>query len=246
MTVFMSAAQALDGETPIMLFQLDLTPLGEVGTVLYFCNYGMDPLTHALVSFGGVSYEGIDVDASGFELTGQGAIPQPTLRISNVNSFASGLLLQYGNLIGANVNRVRTFARYLDGHTDASLVYGANPPYQLDTYRVEQKIAHNKVFAELRLASPIDQEGQMLPKHRVLRDTCGSRYRGYVAATDSFDYSKATCPFAADVFFDINGNIISNRSGDTPSKKFATCCKPRFPTATAYPFGGFPGVQRNQ
>lgn len=241
MSSYSESAQAISGEEIVFLFQIDLNPIG-VNSILFFCKNPLDSTTNALVSFLGQPYEGIDVEAGGFDWAGSGASSQPTLRISNVGTFASGLLIQYGNLIGATVNRVRTFGRFLDGHSDAAI---ASTSYQIESFRVEQKNSHNKVFAELRLASVIDQEGRMLPARRVLRDTCLWRYRGYVADTNSWDYSKATCPYVMENYFDVNGNVSQGKVQDLPSKRFDTCCKPRF-GAGPYPFGGFRGVTRNQ
>jgi lambda family phage minor tail protein L len=242
MTSYTESAQAAGGEAVVILYQIDLNPIG-TNEILCFCKHGTDPTSSQLVSFLGQSYEGVDVDGGGFEWAGTGASPQPILRLGNVGSFASGLLLQYGNLIGATVTRIRTYSRFLDGHSDAAI---AASQYQVESFRVEQKNAHNKVFAELRLASVIDQEGRMLPAMRVLRDTCQWRYRGYNADTGTWDYSKASCPYVLENYYDVNGNFVLSKTQDVPSKRFDTCCKPRYNSVGPYPFGGFRGVTRNQ
>jgi lambda family phage minor tail protein L len=242
MTSYTESAQASGGEQIVILYQVDLNPLG-VNEILCFCKHTSDPVTGMLISFLGQTYEGVDVDSDGLEWAGAGASPQPTIRISNVGTFASGLLVQYGNLIGATVTRIRTYGRFLDGHSDAAV---AASQYQVESFRVEQKIAHNKVFVQLRLASVIDQEGRMLPQMRILRDTCQWRYRGYNANTGAWDYSKATCPYTAEGYFDINGNGVGSMEQDLPSKRFDTCCKPRYSGIGPYPFGGFRGVNASQ
>lgn len=240
--IISEATQQLGGETVVFLYQLDLTPIGEP-SVLYFTREMGGIGGSTVISFGGTIYEFVDIDASGFEWTGVGSNPQPRLRLSNVTSFASGLLLQYGDLIGASLHRIRTFARFLDGGSDAAYSGTAGLGYTMESYRIDQKVTHNKVFIELALASAMDQEGRMLPMWTALRDTCRFRYRIWNAPTGSYDYSRATCPYTGGGAFDINGNPVTPDL-DRASLKDETCCVQRFGAGNPRPFGGFKGMSR--
>lgn len=243
-TPMTAATQALSGETIISLYQLDLTVLGEP-SVIYFTKEMHNVTGTGYVSFMGRQYTSFDVEVSGFEWSGMGPMPQPTVSLSNVNLFMSGLILQYSDLIGATLSRLRTFARYLDDGSDAS---AASTSYMLDVFVVTQKTMHNKKQVEFRLSSALDQTGRELPNRLVLRDICGFRYRNWNPAlgggAGGFDYSKAVCPYTGGSSYDANGNSTTGPN-DRCSKHFATGCKPRF-GAGPYPMGAYPGVARNR
>lgn len=95
----------------VSLFELDLSPLG-VAQTLYFTvgANGTQP-----IQFRGNTYTPVDIEASGFEISGKGPIAQPTVRIANVTNAITSLLEDYDDLVGARVRRIRTFTDFLDG-----------------------------------------------------------------------------------------------------------------------------------
>ena len=242
------ATRTLAGETVVVLYQLDLNPIG-VNDIYNFTQNVNDgsqtsggAYTGNQISFLGQQFTGIDLEVSGFEWSGTGAAPQPTVTFSNVNRYMSGLVVSANDLIGARLVRYRTFARYLDGASDASQQATS---YQTDIFTVAQKTKHDKRQIEFRLKSVIDQQGRMLPRRLVLRDTCGLRYRRWNPIANSgsgaWDYTLAMCPYVGSPMYDVNGNPVGSPLLDRASQKFATCCKVRY-GAGPYPFGGFPGV----
>ena len=67
------------------------------------------------VTFGGQFYTPIPMEADGFAYNGQGSLPRPTLRVSNLFSTITALIATLPNgLEGAKVTRIRTLARYID------------------------------------------------------------------------------------------------------------------------------------
>lgn len=247
-TTLFSAASALTGEQLIILYQLDLSPVGDP-TVVFFTSIASDPLRaeiehveSARVSFLGTEYEPINITATDFESSGTGALAQPSLKISNINMLLSGLLRDYDDLVGARINRIRTFSRFLDGHPNANL---AATSFQWDTYIVEQKKAQNKFYVEFVLSSSIDQQGRMLPSRLALRDNCQWKYRVWNARAGSFDYSQVTCPYVGGNMYDTNGNQTGDPVQDRCSKHVATGCKPRYGSAVL-PFGAFAGMTRTR
>lgn len=226
----------------VEFFDIDVTALG--GTVLHVTS---SVYTGSSVIWDGVTYAPIPLEASGFASDGSGTLPTPHLKMANVNLAASGLNISFNDLLGSVVTRHRTFRRFLDGQSQANPTEEFPP----EIYRIDRKVAQNKVLVEWELASVLDQEGLRLPARPVLQSACPFVYR-YWAGVD-WDLTRATCPYngadtpapftASTSYFDINGNVVATPALDRASKRFDTCCKKRFPTGIL-PFGGFPGAER--
>lgn len=216
----------------VELYELDATVLG--GTV-----YRFTPMAYSATAivWRGDTYSPVPVETTGWQTSGSGTQPTPRIKIANVNLTFSALAIALNDLRGATLTRHRTFRRYLDGQTDADPTVELAP----DIYRINQKLSQNKLFVEWELASPMDQEGRLLPGRPVLQGACPFRYRIWDGA--AFDYTHAICPYTGSNYFDVNGNVVATAALDVPGKRVANCCKKRFPTG-ALPFGGFPGVAR--
>ena len=76
---------------------------------------GKNENLHDIVWQGDV-YSSFPVEAEGFEWSGKGSIPKPTLTVANITSYLSGILATYEDLVGSKVTRKRTFAKYLDAY----------------------------------------------------------------------------------------------------------------------------------
>lgn len=230
------AAQGLEPGALIALYTLDLTPLG-AADIFHWCPNG--PAT-----FQGITYAAFDIEADGFEWTGQGAIPQPKLRISNADRAIGAVAKLYQDLVGAKVTRLRTYTQFLDNAASAD----PDAYFAPDQYVIEQKSSHTKFQIEWALSAAMDQQGRQIPGRLLLRNLCLWRYRVWnpEAIPPAFDYSHVTCPYVGSAYFDINGNPVSDPGLDTPSKQVDTCCKVRFGAHNTLPFGGFPGVALTQ
>jgi lambda family phage minor tail protein L len=233
MTDISEVAQKLAPEAIVSLYSLDLTSLG--GTVH---NFVAGAEHGEAIVFNSISYNPLDVEVSGFEMNGAGALPQPTIRIANREGFVQTMLATFGDIIGAKFTRVRTFGRFLDNGSepDPGAYFGP------DIFIVEQKTAENAIFVEFTLSASIDQEGKMLPGRQVIRETCLWRYRVWNPNTSSFDYTKAQCPYVGSGYYDIN-NQATTAENDQCSRRLSGC-KLRFGASSPLPFGGFPGVSR--
>lgn len=220
----------------VTLFDLDLTAVGD-NTVLHFTGGGNGNSVQP-VSFGGVEYVPIEMTSEGWATSGTGPFPQPTIRVSNVNSVFSGLVRQYQDLIGAQLTRKRLFSSFLDGGTNGG--QGNNALFAVDVYYLYQKTAHNKMYVEWKLASAVDQQGQQLPARMVVRDSCGFSYRTWNTTTGAFDYTHVECPYTGGAFYDTTGAATSQQN-DACGKRTSDC-KLRFAGAGYLPFGGFPGA----
>lgn len=224
-----SLVQSLSPGEMVHLYQLDATSLG--GSIY---NFTSGPTDTGLVTFGGVQYFPVDLEASGFDWNGKGALPQPKIKISNAAHFLAAATITLKDLVGANLTRIRTYRQFLDD--------GASPDptavHPIDVYRVNRKSDYNKVFIEWELASVLDQEGRMLPGRQIIKHNCTHIYRFWDGS--DFDYTKATCPYAGTANFDISDNAIVDPSADTCGKLLSSC-RARFGLTVDLPFRGFPG-----
>lgn len=229
-----SEAQSLSPSGIVSLFTIDASSMG--GPLLHFVQGSEN---NGKLSFGGIEYQPVDVEFTGLETSGAGALPTPTIRISNIDGLASALVSTYGELLGCPIYRIRTYTRFLDGQEDADPEAFFGP----DIFRFERKASENSVYIEWELSAAIDQEGKQIPGRSVIRNTCLWRYRYFNNSKGLFDYSKAQCPYTGDKYFDINDQEVTDPAKDAPSRRLG-CCRARFGRNNPLPFGGFPGVQR--
>lgn len=226
-----ATAQALEADAIVHLYELDLGLIG--GPVYRFTSSAPET---GPVSFGGKAYAPTPVETSGFEMTSQGTLPRPTIKVANVSGIFSAAVNEFGDLVGCVIRRIRTFRRFLDGEADAD----PDAHFPVDVFRVEQKTNQNRVYVEWTLAAAFDQEGRQLPGRQVLQSACPLIYRRWTGT--AFDYSAATCPYTGAASFDATGAAVTS-DRDRCSKRLRSGCIQRF-GSKPLPFGGFPGVGR--
>lgn len=114
----------------------------------------------------GNTYTPLPITTAGWEIDGTGNQVKPTLTVSNVNKVLLAAVISLGDVVGAQLIRVRTFANFLDN--------GATPdPSQTlppDIFVIDQKTGHDNTQITWALASVIDRFGMQLPGRQVLRD----------------------------------------------------------------------------
>jgi len=133
------------------------------------------------------------IKAEGFEINGRGTLPTPKLSITvdetGLRFFGlfKDRLKQLGDLVGAKVTRIRTFAKYLDAKNwGTDIPIGFEPPSDpslgvempRDVYYIDRKSAENKFTMEFELASIFDVENIMLPGRMIFAKRCMFHYRG--------------------------------------------------------------------
>lgn len=237
-------SQQLEQDAIIELFELTL-PSGEV------LRFTSATASNGPVGFGGQKYRPMPVEASGFEWSGEGAPPQPKIRLANITQGQStteplpawsALLIEFDDLIGATIRRKRTYRRFLDD--------GASPDPTAtlaveDVYRIEQKSQQNRVFIEWRLASSFDQEGRQIPGRLAYRNACQARYRIWNDQTGEFEIADVLpCPYDGDQYFDADGNEVSDPADDVCGLRLVDC-RLRF-DPEPLPFYGFPALSKMQ
>lgn len=220
--------QQLAGDTLVELFVVDATALG--GS-LYRFHAGTNQLRTAVV-WQGSTYSPMPVEATGFEYTGTGKLPRPTLRAQNVDGLLGVLVDAYQDLVGATVTRKRTFAKYLDA---VNFPGGVNPTadptavFPDDVYAISRKTAHTKQQIEWELTSSFDVQGVKLPRRQILQHVC------------TWTYRSAECSYTGDPVATIDDVPTSSSALDACGKRL-TSCKLRFGALGNLPFGGFPGA----
>lgn len=228
-----AAAQTLDPGALVALFRLDTGPVG--GPIMFFCQarHNSGP-----VVFGGVQYVAVDVEFEGMTTSAVGTLPTPRMAMSNSNQVVQNLINTYGDLLGCELRRVRTFKRFLDGQPQADPGAFWGP----DVFRIERKTDENPIFVQWELSAAIDQEGRMLPGRQALRDTCQWRYRRWNGSAFVYHNGSNACPYTGGAMFDDLGQPTNDPAKDKCGQRRSDC-KSRYETAPM-PFGGFPGLAR--
>lgn len=229
--------QSLEPGSKIVMYELDIRPVTGTNSPSDFIRFhdGVNLKGLALV-WQGVTYEPFPIEVTGFEATTQGTIPRPRVRVSNVSGIISGLLRGKDDLLGAKLTRKRTYARYLDAVNFPGNVNPTADPsqfFQDDVYYVQRKVRENKLEVEWEMSSPLDLEGEMLPRRIITSTYCQAEYR---SAEDG-------CPYAGSSYWDVNDQPVGSLAQDVCSKS-VNGCKLRFPgSTTVLPFNGFPAAR---
>jgi len=253
----------LQGISPtaiIELFKLDLNADQHgVNQSYYFHNGAKQNSGNDLV-FGGITYLSLPIEADGFAYSGQGSLPRPTLRISNIFSTITALLATLPNgLGGAKVTRLRTLARYIDGSNFVSDLLGITD--QDGDILLTQSGDFISGFTESGnpFGTPDPTAQFPLEIYFVDRKSAENRELVEFELASAFDlagvrapkrqcisrcqwvYRSAECSYAGTNFFDANDNEVVNSSEDVCGKKQSSCEK-RFGENGELPFGGYPGI----
>jgi lambda family phage minor tail protein L len=225
-----SEIQSLSPSALIELFQLDLTI--QSGSTLYF-HAGTNELMSDVI-WNGQIYSHFPIAASGFKKSATGALPRPTLTVSNINGYMGALARQYNGFRSCKLIRIRTFARYLDAINFEAGNASADPSQALpdEIWYVDRKSAENGSLMSFELSSALDLVGVKIPARQFIQNTCTWIYRG------------ADCGYTGGAVADANGNPTSDLSKDNCGKCLSDC-KLRFGANAILPYGGFPGSGLN-
>lgn len=243
-TTIQQASQRLNGESLVTLFTLDASAIG--GGIYRWA--GCCEPDGSYVRFGGLEYPPMMFKVEGFEWNGNGDLPRP--QISTMTEDGSELGQSFMNLaIGykggqsATLYRIRTLARYLDGHEDEGRTL-SEVSYVQDIYLVDRLISLSKTGATWELITPMDHPYAKLPSRQALRDACTWVYRKWNGSSFEYDATDMACPYAGTACFDKNGNS-TDPAHDECGHMWADCLR-RFNQQTGIPFGGFPALDRVQ
>lgn len=220
--------QKLDPSAIIELFQMQLTLAVNGIDITFYYHAGTNELIGDVV-FNSITYSAYPIQVEGFEISSQGALPRPKMRVSNITSAISALMLQY-NVLNAKVTRIRTCVKFLDAVNFSGGNPSADPTAKFtdEIWYVDRVSSENRDVVEFELTSKLDLINLVLPRRQVV-EHCPWRYRG------------AECGYTGTNYFDVNNNSVASASQDVCGKRYSSCAA-RFPSGNL-PFGGFPGAR---
>jgi lambda family phage minor tail protein L len=219
----------------IELFELQLDTTLHGASTTYYWHNGVNAAVTGNIVFASNTYIRLPVEATGFDYTSSGSLPRPTLRISNLFSDMTTLLLLVnattpGNdLGGATVRRIRTLKKFLDGEAAAD----PNARFPTEIWYVDRKSNENRDLVEFELASKFDLAGVMLPQRQIIANVCQWKYRG------------AECGYTGSNYWNVNDQEVGTLAADVCGKRVESC-KLRFGATAELPFGSFPGAGLTQ
>jgi lambda family phage minor tail protein L len=219
----------------IELFELQLDTTLHGASTTYYWHNGVNAAVTGNIVFASNTYVRLPVEATGFDYSSSGSLPRPTLRISNLFSDMTTLLLLVnattpGNdLGGATVRRIRTLKKFLDGEAAAD----PNARFPTEIWYVDRKSNENRDLVEFELASKFDLAGVMLPQRQIIANVCQWKYRG------------AECGYTGSNYWNVNDQVVGTLAADACGKRVESC-KLRFGATAELPFGSFPGAGLTQ
>lgn len=164
-----------------------------------------------------VSFRPFHLSVSGFEISGSNKLPQPKVTFSNMAGDFTDLNIDYDDLVGFRLYRIRTYAKFLHSINGVPQSgYNSTAHFHPDLWYFNRKMEENNQFCVYELASVFDVEGIRFPKRRMYSNYCPFVYKGPECQSLS---DKNKCP------------------------KTLRACSNRFPAGTPLRFGGFPAAQ---
>lgn len=225
MTVPVSDLQAVAPSAIIELFVLELNVLQHGVADTYRFHAGSNLNANGELVWNGNNYLRFPVEAEGFEYTGNGQLPRPKVRVSNIIGTITALLLSLpSGLEGAKVTRIRTLARYIDG---ANFPGGTNPygtpdptaEFPREIYYIDRKTAETRDVVEFELAAAFDLAGVRAPKRQCIANICQWKYRSAecsyngppVATADGVKITPTNSPEAT-AYYTADATVQSTRA----------------------------------
>lgn len=246
MTLPVSELQSVAPSAIIELFELQLNTAIQGSNTIYRFHAGTNAKgTNGDIVWAGNTYQAFPIEAEGFEYNGNGQLPRPKIRVSNILGTITAIMLTTP-LEGAKVTRIRTMARYLDAVNFPGNVNPLGTPdptaeFPREVYNIDRKSAETRDMVEFELAAAFDLVGVRAPKRQCISNICQWQYRRWDATTGTFDYSKAAeCSYAGGLYFTEN-DVATTAANDVCGKRLSSC-KARFGATAQLPFGSFPGV----
>lgn len=232
---FNSHIQKADLGAVVILWQIDLS-VYDLSPIYLTSGYSKE--NSQAIIYDGITYAAFEIEAEGFEVSGAGSLPSPTLTITNPGDTITGMLVTNNDLLGATVTRIKTYETFLDTPVGATPDPTASHPP--DVYVIDEKTYDEGEKVTWNLKSATDQEDVELPAGTVIRDYCPLAYRVWDGV--AFDYTNATCDYDGTNYFDRQDGVVT-AAADSCGKKLSSC-KLRFGATAPLTFGGMPGVDK--
>lgn len=196
-----SEIMSLSPSALITLFEIDVSNLGlNAGTIsqtevslginTIFRFHNNINVTSNSVFWQGNEYIAAPIAAEGFEANLKGPPPIPTLTISVSDSGIPQLSIlkqrirALGDIVGAKITRIRTFAKFID----VTNFFNQTPPqnffpdptqeFPRDIFYIDHLTLENKNFVQYELSPLFVVEGITLPGRIISERNCVWQYRG--------------------------------------------------------------------
>lgn len=215
--------QGLEVGNLVELFKVDLTPLG--GEIYRFHGHKHG----GTITWQGQVYSAKALEAEGFELTGEGRQPSPTLELGNADGFITALVIYFNDMVGATVTRMRTLSKFLDGQPTAD----PNEHLPDEVWIVDRKVNEDNVSVKFELTTPFEFENVQLPRRPIVATGCPWMSIG--------GYRGPYCGYNGPPIADVNDALTDDGTKDMCSGT-VTGCKLRFGATGQLNFGGFPAA----
>jgi len=219
--------QKLAPSAIIEMFEIDASVVGG-GT--YRFHAGKNNLVGDLV-WNSQTYSAYPIEVTGFEWSGKGQLPRPTMTVSNALGTITALVVLYDDLAGCKVTRIRTLAKFLDAANFSGGNASADPTAEFtrDVYYIDRKATENREIVQFELAAALDLAGVGLPRRQVIQNYCPWTYRG------------AECGYTGTSYFDTSDVSVGTLGQDVCGKRLSSC-RARFGQYAELPYGGFPAA----
>lgn len=224
--------QSLDLGALYYFFTLDLSMYGVTEPLRFHCNGSEEVLNveknrydlNDVMMYRGDAYSFVGIDVQGIELSSDGKVNSPDLRIINKLNGQLGaitaLCRQYNDLIDAKLTIVMCTAESYENST---------LEYIEQVWWIDSKGSDDGMLITFPLTSAVDQKKQQVPT-RMIMDICAWALRG--------EYRGEACGYAGDKYFDAKGNPTATIDQDDCGGLCSDCIL-RFGYGVALPFGGF-------
>lgn len=222
---------ALEQDALISLWRLDLTRISGKSQWFYFCNqlnYKREPF----IVFDGVKYNSLPVNEEGFARSSTGVSSRPKLTLGNIDGLFTGLITEFGGLIGADIIRYIVPAKSLDAvNFNDGNNPNADPTDFLAQRFVVQSATETSISAELELSWITELENVTVPVKNMFASVCAWEYRG------------VGCGYKGRPVADINDIATDDPELDQCSKNIQGC-RARWGANAVLPMLAFPGIDK--
>jgi lambda family phage minor tail protein L len=203
MAIPVSELQKIAPSAIIELFELQLNTAQHGSNDLYRFHAGTNLVSNGDLVWNGNSYLRFPLQAEGFEYSGKGTLPRPTIRCSNILGTITAILAGLpSGLEGAKVTRIRTMARYIDAvnFPGGTNPYGTPDPtatFPSEIFYIDRKVSETRDVVEFELAAAFDLAGVRAPRRQCIANICQWTYKSAECsytpvASFSGTYSRTT------------------------------------------------------
>lgn len=210
------------------LYELDLSRLG--GEIIRFYG-GVNEKYHNLI-WQGREYQAYPILAEGFESKVSGTGTKPTLTVSNLFGFMTGLNSDFNDIVGSRLIRRQVPINALDAINFKNGNPDADPTSEvLSVFIIEEMTEETFEQVTYSLASPSESDTAIIPARTILADVCQWVYRG------------KGCRYSGKPVADEFDNPTSDPLKDKCSHS-KRGCRLRYPSPEVLPIGLFPNSNK--